>query len=142
MQIGIVGRAYFTERVFAFAVHKAIHELCLRFVCSGPCGLGSGRFGAVRPVQGVRSGSGYTGGAGAAQVVILRRKLYNASGNLVVVVKLAGFDVLKYHRPRKGSEREEAVARLEQQMKEAAQRLEFELAAALRDQIIELRGRK
>ncbi len=39
-------------------------------------------------------------------------------------------------------EREEAIAGLEQQMKEAAGRLEFELAAALRDQIIELRGRK
>ena len=45
-------------------------------------------------------------------------------------------------RPMLPEEREEAVARLEQQMKEAAQRLEFELAAALRDQIIELRGRK
>ncbi len=37
-------------------------------------------------------------------------------------------------------EREEHIAQLEQQMKEAASRLEFELAAALRDQIIELRG--
>ena len=45
-------------------------------------------------------------------------------------------------RPMLPEEREEAIARLEQQMKEAAQRLEFELAAALRDQIIELRGRK
>ena len=45
-------------------------------------------------------------------------------------------------RPMLPEEREEAAARLEQQMKEAAQRLEFELAAALRDQIIELRGRK
>ena len=39
-------------------------------------------------------------------------------------------------------EREEHIAQLEQQMKEAASRLEFELAAALRDQIIELRGMK
>ncbi|MCC8182828.1 MAG: excinuclease ABC subunit UvrB [Clostridiales bacterium] len=38
-------------------------------------------------------------------------------------------------------EREEEAQKLERQMKEAASRLEFELAAALRDQIIELRGR-
>ncbi len=37
-------------------------------------------------------------------------------------------------------EREEEAQKLEGQMKEAASRLEFELAAALRDQIIELRG--
>ena len=35
----------------------------------------------------------------------------------------------------------EQIARLEKQMKEAARMLEFELAAALRDQIIELRGK-
>ena len=35
----------------------------------------------------------------------------------------------------------EQIARLEKQMKEAAKLLEFELAAALRDQIIELRGK-
>ncbi|MGM9536769.1 MAG: excinuclease ABC subunit UvrB [Candidatus Onthomonas sp.] len=47
-------------------------------------------------------------------------------------------------RPRHLSpqEKEQEIAQLEQQMKEAAGRLEFELAAALRDQIIELRGRK
>ncbi len=38
-------------------------------------------------------------------------------------------------------EREEEAQKLEVQMKEAAARLEFELAAALRDQIIELRGK-
>ncbi|MCD7735212.1 MAG: excinuclease ABC subunit UvrB [Clostridiales bacterium] len=38
-------------------------------------------------------------------------------------------------------EREEEAQKLEVQMKEAASRLEFELAAALRDQIIELRGK-
>lgn len=37
-------------------------------------------------------------------------------------------------------QRAEKIAKLEQQMREAAKRLEFELAAALRDQIIELRG--
>ena len=34
----------------------------------------------------------------------------------------------------------ERIAKLEKQMREAARMLEFELAAALRDQIIELRG--
>ena len=33
------------------------------------------------------------------------------------------------------------IARLEKAMKEAAKMLEFELAASLRDQIIELRGK-
>ena len=35
----------------------------------------------------------------------------------------------------------ERIAKLEKEMKEAAKMLEFELAAALRDQIIELRGK-
>ena len=35
----------------------------------------------------------------------------------------------------------ERIARLEKEMREAAKLLEFELAAALRDQIIELRGK-
>ena len=35
----------------------------------------------------------------------------------------------------------ERIARLEKEMREAAKMLEFELAAALRDQIIELRGK-
>ena len=34
----------------------------------------------------------------------------------------------------------EAIAKLEKEMKEAAKMLEFEVAAALRDQIIKLRG--
>ena len=33
------------------------------------------------------------------------------------------------------------IAKLEKQMRDAAKMLEFELAAALRDQIIELRGK-
>ncbi|MGM9619542.1 MAG: excinuclease ABC subunit UvrB [Oscillospiraceae bacterium] len=40
------------------------------------------------------------------------------------------------------AEREETIQRLEKQMKEAARLLEFELAAQLRDQIIELREQK
>ena len=35
----------------------------------------------------------------------------------------------------------ERIAKLEKEMREAAKMLEFELAAALRDQIIELRGK-
>ena len=38
-------------------------------------------------------------------------------------------------------EREEAIAKLEKQMKKAARMMEYEYAAALRDQIIELRGK-
>jgi len=37
-------------------------------------------------------------------------------------------------------EREEAIAKLEKQMKKAARMMEYEYAALLRDQIIELRG--
>ena len=38
-------------------------------------------------------------------------------------------------------EREEAIAKLEKQMRKAARMMEYEYAAALRDQIIELRGK-
>jgi len=38
------------------------------------------------------------------------------------------------------AERDKEIARLEKQMKEAAKMMEFELAAILRDQIIEMRG--
>lgn len=37
-------------------------------------------------------------------------------------------------------EKEKEIARLEKQMKEAAKMMEYEYAAVLRDQIIELRG--
>ncbi|MCL2827261.1 MAG: excinuclease ABC subunit UvrB [Oscillospiraceae bacterium] len=40
------------------------------------------------------------------------------------------------------SERDQAIAKLEREMKAASKMLEFELAAALRDRIIELRGEK
>ena len=39
-------------------------------------------------------------------------------------------------------EREAAIAKLEKQMREAARMMEYEYAAVLRDQIIELRGAK
>lgn len=38
-------------------------------------------------------------------------------------------------------QRAELIFKLEKQMKEAAKMLEFEVAAALRDQIIQLRGK-
>ena len=38
-------------------------------------------------------------------------------------------------------EKEELIAKLEKEMKEASKRLEFEYAAVLRDQIIVLRGK-
>ena len=38
------------------------------------------------------------------------------------------------------AEKEREIARLEKQMKEAAKMMEYEYAAVLRDQIIELRG--
>ncbi|MCD8007850.1 MAG: UvrB/UvrC motif-containing protein, partial [Clostridiales bacterium] len=41
---------------------------------------------------------------------------------------------------RTQEETEQTIAQLEKEMQEAAKRLEFELAAALRDQIITLRG--
>ena len=40
------------------------------------------------------------------------------------------------------SERDAAIAKLEKEMKKAAQMMEFEYAAVLRDRIIELRGEK
>ncbi len=40
------------------------------------------------------------------------------------------------------AERERRIAQLEKEMKEAARRLEFEIAAALRDEMIQLRGEK
>ncbi len=40
------------------------------------------------------------------------------------------------------AEKEKEIARLEKQMKEAARMMEYEYAALLRDQIIELRGTK
>jgi excinuclease ABC subunit B len=39
------------------------------------------------------------------------------------------------------AEKEKEIARLEKQMKEAARMMEYEYAAILRDQIIELRGK-
>ena len=43
----------------------------------------------------------------------------------------------RHHDPKL----DERIAKLEKQMKDAAKMLEFELAAALRDEIITLRGK-
>ena len=51
-----------------------------------------------------------------------------------------GYDVADRQMTRQ--QRAERIARLEKEMKEAAKMLEFELAATLRDQIIQLRGEK
>ena len=50
----------------------------------------------------------------------------------------------QFKRKQKLSAKEKAalIANLEKEMKEASRRLEFEYAAVLRDQIIELRGAK
>ena len=48
----------------------------------------------------------------------------------------------KVRRKLTEAEREETIRRLEKEMKEASKMLEFEYAALLRDQIIELRGQK
>ena len=48
----------------------------------------------------------------------------------------------KARRKLTDAEREETIRRLEKEMKEASKMLEFEYAALLRDQIIELRGQK
>ncbi len=43
-------------------------------------------------------------------------------------------------KPLTKAQRQETIARLEKEMKEAAKRLEFEYAAQLRDRIIQLKG--
>ena len=61
------------------------------------------------------------------------RELIEISRDAAQVMREGGVKMTK-------REREEAIARLEKQMRKAARMMEFEYAAALRDQIIELRG--
>ena len=85
-----------------------------------------------------------------------RRKIqddYNkANGIVPKTVKKSVRDLIEISSPsaeRKGrsgvkmtkAEKEKEIARLEKQMKEAAKMMEYEYAAVLRDQIIELRGK-
>ena len=79
---------------------------------------------------------------------------YNkANGIVPKTVKKAVRDLIEISSPsaeRKGrsgvkmtkAEKEKEIARLEKQMKEAARMMEYEYAAVLRDQIIELRGKE
>ena len=86
-----------------------------------------------------------------------RRQLqmaYNeANGIVPQTVRKSVRDLIEISSPtpeRKGksgmkmtkAEKEKEIARLEKQMKEAARMMEYEYAAILRDQIIELRGRQ
>ena len=63
------------------------------------------------------------------------RELIEISRDAAQVMREGGIKMTKH-------EREQAVAKLEKQMRKAASMMEYELAAALRDQIIELRGLK
>ena len=63
------------------------------------------------------------------------RELIEISRDAAQVMREGGVKMTK-------REREEAIAKLEKQMRQAARMMEFEYAAALRDQIIELRGAK
>ena len=79
---------------------------------------------------------------------------YNrANGIVPKTVKKSVRDLIEISSPtaeRKGrsgvkmtkAEKEKEIARLEKQMKEAAKMMEYEYAAVLRDQIIELRGKE
>ncbi len=61
------------------------------------------------------------------------RELIEISQDAAQAVKTGGIKMTK-------REREEAIAKLEKQMRKAAAMMEYEYAAVLRDQIIELRG--
>ena len=63
------------------------------------------------------------------------RELIEISRDATQVMRKNGVKMTK-------REREEAIAKLEKQMRQAARMMEFEYAAVLRDQIIELRGAK
>ena len=62
----------------------------------------------------------------------------------IIVTLTAGEDTAEKRGEVQGltkQQKAERIAKLEKEMREAAKMLEFELAAALRDQIIELRGK-
>ena len=63
------------------------------------------------------------------------RELIEISRDAAQVLREGGVKMTKH-------EREQAIAKLEKQMRKAAAMMEYELAAVLRDQIIELRGLK
>ena len=63
------------------------------------------------------------------------RELIEISQDATQAIKKGGVKMTR-------QEREQAIAKLEKQMREAARMMEYEYAAVLRDQIIELRGQK
>jgi excinuclease ABC subunit B len=63
------------------------------------------------------------------------RELIEISRDATQVMREGGVKMTKH-------EREQAIAKLEKQMRKAAAMMEYEFAAVLRDQIIELRGMK
>ena len=75
---------------------------------------------------------------------IVPKTIIKGVREVLEISKTAEEDTVRGRRKRKLSEQERAaeIAKLEKEMKEASKMLEFEYAAVLRDQIIELRGEK
>ncbi|PYP41124.1 MAG: excinuclease ABC subunit B [Gemmatimonadetes bacterium] len=75
---------------------------------------------------------------------ITPRSIVKSVGDIRFVTRVADARVAKLgtavHRPADESERETLIRMLEQQMQAAAEELDFELAAVLRDQLLELKA--
>src|SRR6266516_1005872 len=75
---------------------------------------------------------------------ITPRSIVKSVGDIRFVTRVADARVAKpgtaVHRPADESERETLIRMLEQQMQAAAEELDFELAAVLRDQLLELKA--
>ncbi|MCI8619833.1 MAG: excinuclease ABC subunit UvrB [Oscillospiraceae bacterium] len=71
---------------------------------------------------------------------IVPKTIIKSVRDLIEISKSDGLGKRKDGVKMTKAEREREIAKLEKQMKEAARMMEFEYAAALRDQIIELRG--
>jgi len=75
---------------------------------------------------------------------IVPKTIIKGVREVLEISKTAEGETIRGRKKRKLSEQERAaeIAKLEQEMKEAAKMLEFEYAAVLRDRIIELKGEK
>ena len=75
---------------------------------------------------------------------IVPRTIIKGVREVLEISKTAEGETIRGRKKKKLSDQERAaeIARLEQEMKEAAKMLEFEYAAVLRDRIIELKGEK